>query len=175
MKRSFVFKFIVLLLIIFAALFVYSKATNTPISNILDSIFSGEYTESPDSSTPTPDTNITLDINGKYTSKEEVGLYIHLYGCLPSNYITKAQAISLGWNSNEGNLWIVAQGKSIGGDVFGNYEELLPDKDGRIWYECDINYCGGFRGSERIVYSNDGLIFYTPDHYESFIQLYSKG
>ena len=172
MKRSFIFKFIVLLLIVFAALFVYSKATNTPISDIFDSIFSGVYDGSSDLISPTPDTNITLDENGEYTSREEVGLYIHLYGCLPDNYITKSQAISLGWNSNEGNLWIVAQGKSIGGDVFGNYEELLPDKDGRIWYECDINYSGGFRGSERIVYSNDGLIFYTPDHYESFIQLY---
>jgi guanyl-specific ribonuclease Sa len=61
---------------------------------------------------------------------------------------------------------------SIGGDVFGNREGMLPKSDGRKWFECDINYSGGYRGAERIVYSNDGLIYYTNDHYKTFKQLY---
>ena len=74
--------------------------------------------------------------------------------------------------SREGNLWDVAPGKSIGGSPFGNYEEILPDKDGRKWFECDINFEGGFRNAERLVYSNDGLIYYTADHYKTFEQIY---
>lgn len=111
-------------------------------------------------------------IDGEYTSKEEVALYIHLYEQLPGNYISKKEAQELGWNSKEGNLWDVAPGMSIGGSYFGNYEGLLPEKDGRKYYECDIDYEGGYRGAKRIIYSNDGLIFYTDDHYESFEQLY---
>ncbi len=61
---------------------------------------------------------------------------------------------------------------SIGGDHFGNYEGLLPDATGRKWHECDVNYSGGYRGAERLVYSNDGLIYYTEDHYESFEKMY---
>lgn len=113
-----------------------------------------------------------LDKNGTYTSKEEVAEYIYTYGELPSNFITKKEAQNLGWNNEEGNLGEVAPGKSIGGDKFGNYEGMLPKEDGRQYYECDIDFDGGYRNSKRIVYSNDGLIFYTEDHYETFMQLY---
>lgn len=112
-----------------------------------------------------------LDQNESYTSKEDVSLYIHTYGELPSNYITKKEATKLGWVSKEGNLWDVAPGKSIGGDYFGNYEGLLPEDDDRDYYECDIDYEGGYRNSKRIIYSNDGLIYYTEDHYESFEEI----
>lgn len=115
---------------------------------------------------------VTLDEQGTYTSKKEVALYIHLYQHLPENYITKKDAQNLGWDSKEGNLWEVAPGKSIGGSSFGNYEGLLPDQKGRKYYECDIDYEGGYRGAKRLIYSNDGLIFYTEDHYKSFEQLY---
>lgn len=114
----------------------------------------------------------TISEDGTYTSKEDVALYLHVYGHLPGNFITKKEAEELGWNSKEGNLWDVAPGKSIGGSRFGNYEGNLPDKEGRTYYECDINYEGGYRGSERLIYSNDGLIFYTSDHYQTFEQLY---
>jgi ribonuclease T1 len=110
--------------------------------------------------------------DGSYTSKEDVALYLHTYGHLPSNYITKKEAEELGWNSKEGNLWDVAPGKSIGGSRFGNYDGNLPEADGRKYYECDIGYEGGYRGAERIIYSNDGLIYYTEDHYKTFEQLY---
>ena len=105
---------------------------------------------------------------GKYCTKDDVYKYISIYGKLPSNYITKENAEKLGWKSSEGNLWRVTDKMSIGGDFFGNREGLLPSKSGRKYYECDINYYGGFRGAERIVYSNDGLIYYTADHYETF-------
>lgn len=118
-----------------------------------------------------------IDEEGHYTSKEEVALYIHTYGKLPSNYISKDEAEDLGWKKKDGEagqLHVVAPGMSIGGSYFGNYEGLLPEKKGRKYYECDINYVKGNRGAERIVYSNDGLIFYTGDHYESFEQLYPQ-
>jgi hypothetical protein len=117
-------------------------------------------------------TEVLIDENGTYTDPYLVAEYIHKYNKLPSNYITKYEARELGWESDKGNLWEVTDEMSIGGDKFGNREGLLPKKDGRIYYECDVNYKGGYRGSERIVYSNDGLIFYTNDHYESFTQLY---
>ena len=110
--------------------------------------------------------------DGSYTSKEEVAEYIHLYGHLPDNYITKNEAKKLGWVNSEGNLGEVAPGKSIGGDYFGNYEGQLPEKKGRDYHECDIDFTGGRRNAKRIIYSNDGLIYYTEDHYETFEQLY---
>ncbi|OMF07789.1 ribonuclease [Paenibacillus amylolyticus] len=102
---------------------------------------------------------------------DEVADYISEHNELPPNYITKKEARELGWEPSEGNLREVAPGKSIGGDVFRNREGLLPNKKGRIWYEADINYSGGRRGSDRILYSNDGLIYQTTDHYKSFEQL----
>ena len=115
---------------------------------------------------------ISVTPDGEYTDKDHVALYIHAFGHLPSNYITKAEAEELGWVAQKGNLWEVAPGKSIGGSHFGNYEKLLPTKKGRKYFECDIDYKGKSRGAKRIIYSNDGLIYYTSDHYESFEQLY---
>ena len=110
-----------------------------------------------------------------YSTKDEVAAYIHQFHGLPPNYLTKDEAEALGWDNAEGNLWEVADGMSIGGDFFGNREGLLPKQAGRTYYEADIDYDGGFRGAERIVYSDDGLIYYTDDHYESFEQLYGEG
>ena len=97
--------------------------------------------------------------------------YIHQYGKLPSNYITKDQAAKLGWRPGA-DLWKYAPNKSIGGDIFTNSEKCLPDKKGRVWHECDINYNGGHRGADRILYSNDGLIYGTSDHYVTFVKYY---
>ena len=120
-----------------------------------------------------PETEPGLDPDGSYTTKEDVALYIHLYGCLPANFMTKSEARKLGWDS--GALEPYAPGMCIGGDRFGNYEGLLPDKDGRYWTECDIDTLGGgSRGAKRIVFSNDGLVYYTDDHYESFALLYGE-
>lgn len=124
-------------------------------------------------STAIKQTAVTED--GQYNTPEEVAEYLHYYGHLPDNYLTKQEARDLGWESNKGNLHEVAPGMSIGGDTFGNREGLLPKEKGRKYYECDVNYEGGYRNSERLIYSNDGLIFYTDDHYESFEQLYGEG
>lgn len=77
----------------------------------------------------------------------------------------------MGFKSKLGNLHIVAPGKMIGGDYFMNARGQLPTAPGRIWYECDINYTSGYRNSCRILYSNDGLLFMTEDHYETFIEI----
>ena len=98
--------------------------------------------------------------------------YIHEFGHLPPNFISKTKARKAGWVSSEGNLQEVCPGMCIGGSVFYNDDGLLPDAKGRTWIECDINYEGGFRGAERIVFSNDGLVYYTGDHYKTFEQLY---
>ena len=114
-----------------------------------------------------------IDEYGSYTTKEDVALYIHTYGCLPQNFITKDQARQAGWSG--GSLEPYCPGMCIGGDRFGNREELLPKAEGRTWTECDINTLGAdSRGAERIVFSNDGLIYYTGDHYESFTLLYGQ-
>ena len=99
---------------------------------------------------------------------EEVAVYLTLYDKLPGNFLSKYDAEDLGWDNRKGNLDKVAPGCSIGGNRFGNYEGLLPEAKGRKYTECDINYEGGYRNGERIVFSNDGLIFYTNDHYQTF-------
>lgn len=111
-----------------------------------------------------------LERDGSYTTPQDVADYIHTFGTLPGNFITKKQAQKLGWESSAGNLWDVAPGKSIGGDKFGNYEGILPDTTS--YHECDVNYDGGFRDAERIIYGDDGSIYYTNDHYKTFTQLY---
>lgn len=133
-------------------------------------------TPSTDTPTPTPEPSKSpeelVKEDGTYSSPELVAAYLHNFHKLPSNYITKNEAEELGWDSEKGNLWDVTDKMSIGGNRFGNYEGLLPEADGRIWYECDVNYNGGYRGAERILYSNDGLIYYTDDHYKTFTKLY---
>lgn len=123
---------------------------------------------------PVPAVEVKIAEDGKYDSKEDVALYIHTYNKLPSNFVTKKEARAMGWKSSKGNLRKVCEGCSIGGDIFTNVQEILPVKKGRIYYECDIDYEGGIRNSKRIVFSDDGLIFYTEDHYRSFVQLYGE-
>lgn len=109
--------------------------------------------------------------DGAYTTKEDVALYLYTYGCPPGNFMTKNEARELGWEG--GGLDPYADGMCIGGDRFGNYEGLLPEKDGRTYTECDIDTLhASSRGAKRIIFSNDGLIYYTDDHYESFTLLY---
>ncbi len=117
---------------------------------------------------------LTVEYGFDYSTPEEVALYLYVFVELPPNFLTKDEARDLGWVSSEGNLWEVADGMSIGGDIFGNREGLLPEDAERVYYECDVNYEGGFRGSERVVFSDDGLIYYTGDHYESFELLYDS-
>lgn len=104
-----------------------------------------------------------------YYDRDDVAAYIWLYKDLPDNYITKQEAEDMDWEVDDGSEFV------IGGDYFGNYEGLLPEEDGRDYYEADL--VEGYtthRGTSRLVYSNDGLVFYTNDHYESFEQLYGE-
>ena len=122
---------------------------------------------------PASEPEALLSEDGSYTTKEDVALYLHLYGHLPDNFITKREAQDLGWSG--GSLEPYAPGKCIGGNRFGNYEGLLPEKEGRSYTECDIDTLGASsRGAKRIVFSNDGLIYYTADHYKSFTLLYGE-
>jgi len=109
------------------------------------------------------------------TSFKDVSDYIREHHTLPDNFITKKEAEQLGWVAAEGNLHQVAPGKSIGGDRFGNREGLLPKAKDRVWYEADINYKKGTRGADRILYSNDGLIYMTTDHYKTFKNITKEG
>lgn len=126
--------------------------------------------EEPVTPTEPEEPTLTVTEDGQYDSKDEVALYIHLYGHLPSNYVTKKQAEKDGWKGGA-----LKDGKCIGGSYFGNYEEILPEKKGRVYTECDIDTAGKkSRGAKRIVFSNDGLIYYTDDHYETFTLLYGE-
>ena len=114
-----------------------------------------------------------IDEDGWFYSAELVALYLRTYGRLPDNFMTKEEARELGWEG--GSLEEFAPGFAIGGDKFGNREGLLPTAKGRKYYECDIDTDGQkSRGAKRLVYSNDGLIYYTDDHYESFTLLYGE-
>ena len=105
-----------------------------------------------------------------YYDLTNVVLYLEVYDELPPNYITKSEAQSLGWEG--GSVEKYLEGAAIGGDTFGNREGLLPKAAGRGYTECDIDTNGySSRGSRRLVFSNDGLYFYTSDHYESFSEV----
>ena len=110
------------------------------------------------------------EASGPIIEPQAIADYLFEHGELPENFITKREAQALGWDRNY--LSDVAPGMSIGGDHFGNYEGQLPRVKGRKYYECDANYTGGRRGAERIVYSNDGHVYYTRDHYQTFTELF---
>ena len=109
---------------------------------------------------------------GPITEPQAIADYLFEHGKLPENFITKEEAQDLGWDSSRNYVSDVAPGKSIGGDRFGNYEGQLPTAKGRKFFECDANYTGGKRGAERIVYSSDGRVWYTKDHYGTFEELF---
>lgn len=148
-------------------IFVINKDNDTNLDN--NSYVENEIGESQDN-------EISNDLDSEvlkgepYYTKDDVALYLHLYKELPPNYLTKSEARDLGWDSSKGNLWEVTDKGVIGGDTFGNREGLLPDGK---YFEADVNYNGGFRGAERLVYTSEGkVIYYTGDHYENFELLY---
>ena len=173
LKRGLVL--ILIALLIFGALYFSNRQdAEAPVQTAepkASALITPEPTAAPEESA-IPEASM-LDENDSYTTKEDVALYLHQYGHLPPNFITKKEAQALGWSG--GSLEPYAPGKCIGGSRFGNYEGLLPKAPGRYYSECDINTLGkSKRGAERIVFSNDGLIFYSGDHYESFELLYGE-
>ncbi|MBQ2897952.1 MAG: phage head morphogenesis protein [Clostridia bacterium] len=111
--------------------------------------------------------------NGTATSDGLSGadVWLKMYGELPGNYVDKDYAKEHGWKSIKGNLREVLPGATMGGNIYYNNEHILPEKPGRIWHEADINYDGGFRNTHRLLYSNDGLVFVTYDHYQTFYEI----
>ena len=152
---------------------ITDEQTQTENQNTHTSDQASTQNEAASQTTTSESITSKINKNGTYTSKAEVALYIHTYNTLPQNFITKTQAKELGWSG--GSLEPYAPGKSIGGDRFGNYEGLLPKQSGRKYTECDIDTKGKkSRGAKRIVFSNDGLIYYTGDHYKTFELLYGN-
>ena len=160
-------------------------ATDAPTEALVDTSLV-LLTEAPQQETPAPteppkpteaptpaSTACPVQYGEDYDDRDRVALYLHLYGELPPHFITKKDAQKLGWDGGEVEYY--RTGAAIGGDYFGNYEGLLPKKKGRSYYECDIGTVGKkSRGAKRIIWSNDGLIYYTDDHYESFTLLYGE-
>lgn len=166
---------LILALILIIAFFAFGYKTDNnsaPSADESDLPVIAE-TDTPDAEQSSSPEETLLDEDGAYTTKDDVALYIHQYGHLPNNFITKKDAEALGWQG--GSLEPYAPGMSIGGSRFGNYEGILPEASGRKYTECDIDTMGAkSRGAKRIVFSNDGLIYYTDDHYESFTLLYGE-
>lgn len=185
-KKNYIFIIFVLIVVLFNMIFNRSDFKNdlniTFEENQKDNIENTNQKNSEDNGLDTASENSIfidkqleedsdIDENGKYYSKDDVALYLHIYGKLPSNYLKKSEAQELGWESSEGNLWEVTDKGVIGGDRFGNREGILPEDE--IYFEADVNYNGGYRGSERLVYTKKGkVIYYTGNHYETFEVLY---
>ncbi|MBY4890744.1 hemagglutinin repeat-containing protein [Pantoea sp. DY-15] len=91
-------------------------------------------------------------------------------GKLPDIYVNKAQAIQNGWKAGKA-LNNTSPGKQIGGDIFDNSNDLLPSSSGRIWREADIGLDNTMSRSNqagtRLLYSDDGLLYITTDHYKT--------
>lgn len=109
---------------------------------------------------------------GPIIDPQSIADYLFAHGELPENFLTKQEARKLGWDSYRNYVSDVAPGMSIGGDRFGNYEELLPVVKGRKYYEADCWYISGKRNAYRIIYSDDGHVWYTEDHYQTFTELF---
>ena len=142
----------------------------------LPSVEPGEESEPAPSAPPEEDAEEepTVTEDGWYNTKEEVAEYLHLYNRLPGNYKTKKEAQAAGWSGGNVERY-TGEGTAIGGDSFGNREGLLPKAKGRRYTECDIDTLGqDSRGAKRIIFSNDGLVYYTEDHYNTFELLYGE-
>ena len=172
---------ILLLLVLFSPAQPRSSDTQTIPLTIADSEENSTLTQPEESEASSltllpeeeADSEAQLPEDGSYTSKEDVAQYLILYGHLPDNFVTKAEAEKAGWPG--GGLEKYLPGKCIGGDWFGNYEGKLPKAKGRTWTECDINTLGKkSRGAERLIFSNDGLIYYTGNHYDSFELIFGE-
>ena len=150
---------VILLLMVIIGILLYNSCSNKIHSNVSNT----------ETGKPSKKDLITKRID-ELTKEVVVVDYVRKNKKLPDYYITKREAREKGWNANSGNLCEVLPGRAIGGDIFTNREGKLPVLNGRIWYEADLNYNCGRRNADRILFSNDGLIFVTHDHYQNFIK-----
>lgn len=100
------------------------------------------------------------------TAEKTVIPYVKQNHKLPDYYITKNEARKQGWNPSKGNLCEVLPGRAIGGDHFGNREGGLPK--GEQYFEADVNYSCGNRNADRIIFTKNGDVYLTKNHYKSF-------
>ena len=116
---------------------------------------------------------VSAIVAGTATSDGTNGVdsFVATYGKLPNNYLGKKNAQKMGWEPQLGNLSEVLPGILIGGDRYKNRDGRLPEAPGRVWFEADFDYTGGYRNDCRVLYSNDGLIFVTYDHYLTFYEI----
>ena len=142
------------------------KKKNTPTPAPSATPAPAETAGEPGEITPTPEPE------GPIIDPQSIADYLFAHGELPENFLTKREAQDLGWDSRYNYVSDVAPGMSIGGDRFGNYEGLLPRVKGRQYYEADCWYTGGKRNAYRVIYSNDGHVWYTEDHYQTFTELF---
>ena len=152
------------------------SSSTPPAEETPESAPAQEPPEEPESSEdPSPkEEEGTVTEDGWYNTKDEVAEYLHLYNRLPGNYKTKTEAQAAGWSGGNVDRY-TGEGTAIGGDRFGNREGLLPKAQGRQYTECDIDTVGkDARGAKRIIFSNDGLIYFTDDHYNTFQLLYGE-
>lgn len=166
-------KILALLLVLMTVLGLFGCELPAELGSSLPNSLPSNGSNAPTSTAARP-TQPLIDEDGHFNSKEDVALYIHVYGRLPANYVTKSYCSNVlkCSTSRVQDYW---PDGAIGGDVFQNREGRLPSAPGRTWTECDINTWGKYsRGAERIVFSNDGLIYYTSDHYDSFELLYGE-
>ena len=171
----------------FAFLFsVFLVACSTPTvssddSDEIERISSDIEKTTSSSSVATKSIYDAVEESGLYTTKDSVAAYLCKFYKLPSNYVGKNEGKSL-YESKTGNTfekwnfnpWITL-GVMIGGDVFynyannpDNYHSTLPEGDYR---EADVDYSAKNRGTKRLVYQSDCIIYYTADHYETFNKL----
>ncbi len=110
---------------------------------------------------------------GTATTKHQDGAdwWLKQAGLLPDYYVTLKEVKLSGYRLYLGNLADVLPGKMITKGIYKNRNGHLPSAPGRIWYEADINYDGGYRGNDRILFSNDGLVFVTYNHYLTFEEI----
>ena len=145
------------------------KKKNTPTP----SPAAGEAAATPEAAenTASPAVTPTPVPEGPIIDPQSIADYLFAHGELPENFITKKEARALGWDSGL-DLSKIAPGKSIGGDFFGNYEGKLPVEKGLTYHEADCYYTRGKRNAYRIIYSSDGRVWYTEDHYNTFTELF---
>ena len=172
MKRSKIAALIALLLALVLALSSCGAADTTAKKKKQENAQpTAVVTEAPKATEAPAEATEEPEESGPIIEPQAIADYIFEHGELPPNFITKKEAQALGWDSSWNYVSDVAPGMSIGGDKFGNYEGNLPQVEGRKYYECDCWYTGGKRNAYRIIYSNDGHVWYTEDHYNTFIEM----
>ena len=169
MRRN---KIIRLFVILLAAILLLSSCTASALETAKKNKNKNKTTATPVvTETPTAVPEVTAT-PGPMDEAQKLADYIFEHGELPENFITKKEAQARGWQDQYRYVGDIEPGLCIGGDYFGNYERKLPVVKGRKYYEADCFYHGGPRNGYRIVYSTDGHVWYSEDHYENFVELF---